>query len=669
MSTNVNCNTYDDISGIPSAQSAMQYKKSLMEGWQDFLKGKEPLSIRPSVLASWKRSREAKVDPYVFNYTYPEQTVLEEILNKNKDLISVGKNIMENLLAFNPDGHINLSSAEGVTLYFCGLDLTPVGAILTEDVLGTNSTARCLLENRLVYTASYENWKFALRERNQHCAAAPIRQSDGSLIGVLTLTGTKGEFNHHTLGTVKAAAEAIEQQLILKQLVLEQKSILETLNEGVIVADSTGLIKTASRYAKQVLRVTELVGQHIDDALNPEDCSFITMLPCNDQEIVFWNKSGERFPCIISLMKLKSGGVVLSFRENKHIRAISRKLLGSGASYTFEKIIGQSDPLLKTLERAKNCSRTDSTVLVTGESGTGKELFAQAIHNSSSRNQGPFIAINCGAIPRDLVQSELFGYVDGAYTGARSGGSPGKFELADGGTLFLDEIGEMPLEAQTSLLRVLQENEVMRIGSVKPYKLNVRVIAATNCDLKIMVDNASFRRDLYYRLNVLSITIPPLRERGDDIVKLIDFFSHRTCQNLKRIVPEFTTDALEMLTRYSWPGNVRELENIVERIINLNPGLTIDNQHLPDEIYVSQPQEKLPTSTQHSAFHKAGYDINNIDLTPKDKLLANQERNLVVELLKSNNGNIQKTSQELGISRPSLYNKLKRWQIDIKNFR
>jgi len=315
----------------------------------------------------------------------------------------------------------------------------------------------------------------------------------------------------------------------------------------------------------------------------------------------------------------------------------------------------------KTIEKARSCSRGNSIVLLTGESGTGKELFAQSIHNASPRNHGPFIAVNCGAIPRDLVQSELFGYADGAYTGARSGGAPGKFELADGGTLLLDEIGEMPLEAQASLLRVLQESEVVRIGSAKPIKLNVRVIAATNCDLVKMVEMSSFRRDLYYRLNVISLNVSPLRERKIDIRKLVYFFAGRICNNLKRISPEFSPEALDLLTSYHWPGNVRELENIIERVINLVSGLTIDVDDLPDELV-------------HSGNHVTSIiDSNNrigkVSISRSNVSLESQEKKHIIYVMAINNGNIRKTSQELGISRPSLYNKLKKWEIDISQFR
>ena len=652
---------YDDINGLPDISDINKFNERLHNGWLQFLNGEHPQEyVRASILNSWKRSAQAIVDPFTFTYTFLPQSELEVILAQEKELIEVAHSIMGNLLAFNPNGHINLTNADGVTLAYCGLDFTPVGSILRESVLGTNSTARCLIEKRLVYTASEENWKIALRERNQHCAAAPIKNAEGKLIGVLTLTGVQDKFNQnifnqHTLGTVQAAAEAISQQLILRQLLAEQQSILETLNEGVIVVNNKGTIKTVNRYARQIFNNIVLEGKNLDKALNPDKTQLLSMEPCNDREIIFAPSKTSCISCLISLMKTPDGGRVLSLRENQRIRAITRRVMGAGASYTFGRIVGNSEALRQTLNKARTCSRTDSTVLLTGESGTGKELFAQAIHNASARGDGPFIAVNCGAIPRDLVQSELFGYVDGAYTGARSGGAPGKFELAEGGTLFLDEIGEMPLEAQTSLLRVLQEGEVVRVGAAHPSKLNVRIIAATNCDLVKAVEISAFRRDLYYRLNVISIPIPALRDRADDICQLVTFFTDRICNNLKRISPQFSAEALEYLRQYDWPGNIRELENIVERIVNMHDGLSIEVQDLPDEILQSTSQE-----TEQESQPIVLREPNS---------LKSKEKEHIIQVLAENSGNIKKSAEELGISRPSLYNKLKRWKVDVAEYR
>lgn len=638
----------DAIFSLPDREDADSWDALLWQSWQSFTQGEQPPALRQSILHSWQRSQQYGIDPHRFIYIAPPASELTTILENNAELILVARSIMENLLAYNPDGHINLTDAQGVTLHFCGADLTPVGSILREEVLGTNCTARCLIEQRLVYVLSGENWKFDLRKRRRQCAAAPVRDDSGQLIGVLTLTATPDNFNAHTLGTVQAAAEAVGQQLTLRRLLAEQQSILETLNEGVIVCDKQGRIKTLNRYARQIFSGLDPLDIPIDTLLQPQGGSLLTMPFCNDLEMQFRPAGLDPLSCLISLMPAPDGGRVLSLRENQRIRAITRRVMGVNASYTFEMIRGHSPNLQQAIHKARVSSRTDSTVLLSGESGTGKELFAQAIHNASPRQQEAFIALNCGAIPRDLVQSELFGYADGAFTGSRRGGSAGKFELADGGTLFLDEIGEMPLEAQTSLLRVLQESEVLRIGAAQPVKVNVRIIVATHCNLHEAVEKNAFRRDLYYRLNVISLEIPPLRDRREDIPELVNIFIQALCTRLKRIPPVVAPDAMACLQSWNWPGNVRELENVIERVINLSEGLEIT-------------QSDLPETLQKVSSNEVAGDMPSS--------LHNLERMHILQIVSEQQGNLRQSAQLLGISRTALYNKLNSWKIDYRTFR
>lgn len=638
----------DAIFSLPDKAEADSLDALLGQSWQSFMQGEQPSTLRHSILQSWQRSQQQAIDPYSFIYTAPPAHELDAILEHNAELILVARSIMENLLAYNPDGHINLTDAQGVTLHFCGADLTPVGSILREEVLGTNCTARCLIEQRLVYVLSGENWKISLRKRRRQCAAAPVRDASGQLTGVLTLTATPENFNAHTLGTVQAAAEAIGQQLTLRRLLAEQQSILETLNEGVIVCDKQGRIKTLNRYARQIFSGLDPQGMPIDELLRPQGGSLLTMPFCNDRELQFMPEGLAPLSCLLSLMPAPDGGRVLSLRENQRIRAITRRVMGVSASYTFEMIRGHAPRLQQAIHKARASSRTDSTVLLSGESGTGKELFAQAIHNASPRQQEAFIALNCGALPRDLVQSELFGYADGAFTGSRRGGSAGKFEIADGGTLFLDEIGEMPLEAQTSLLRVLQESEVLRIGAAQPVKVNVRIIAATHCNLLDAVEKGAFRRDLYYRLNVISLEIPPLRDRREDIPELVNTFIQALCARLKRIPPVVAPDAMAGLQSWEWPGNVRELENVIERVVNLCEGLEITRAELPESLLES------PVNTV------------NEDRQPS---LQNLERAHILQVIDEQQGNLRQSAQQLGISRTALYNKLNAWKIDYRALR
>src|SRR5210317_1983962 len=251
--------------------------------------------------------------------------------------------------------------------------------------------------------------------------------------------------------------------------------------------------------------------------------------------------------------------------------------------YKFDNIIGNSPAIQPVFARMEKILHTDSTVLILGESGTGKELVARAIHFNGSRKEKPFIAINCGAIPAELLESELFGHVRGSFTGAVAD-KPGKFELANHGTIFLDEIGTMPLHLQMKLLRVLQEQEVERVGSIRKTKLDVRVISATNSDLDERVRRAEFREDLFYRLNVIPIHLPPLRERHEDIALLARHFLRKICADMRHPICELTPDALIAMESYKWPGNVREMENVIERVVALTDGNIIDRQDLPPQI-------------------------------------------------------------------------------------
>lgn len=325
----------------------------------------------------------------------------------------------------------------------------------------------------------------------------------------------------------------------------------------------------------------------------------------------------------------------------KKVRKLAGKISSGHAVYTFEKIIGKNKDFLKIIDYCNKVASSSSTILITGESGTGKEVFAQAIHNISDRKDEAFIAVNCGAIPRSLIESELFGYEEGAFTGAKKGGSAGKFEIADGGTIFLDEIGEMSLDMQIKLLRVIEEKVINRIGGRNPIPVNVRIISATNKDLKEEVSKGNFRNDLYYRVNVIPIHLPPLRERKDDIPLLIDFFMNRISKRLNKRKVEIPKEYLEYLINYDWPGNIRELENIIELIINT---------------------ESIPFSFEKKVI-KPGADF--VDSNDECLKLEYVERNHIIYVMEKFKGNVTLASKALGIGRNTLYRKLKKFNIKV----
>ncbi len=328
------------------------------------------------------------------------------------------------------------------------------------------------------------------------------------------------------------------------------------------------------------------------------------------------------------------------------------------AKYIFDDIRGRHTGLLMAVEKAKMAAETPATIILRGESGTGKELFAHAIHNASTRKYNQFIRVNCAALSEGLLESELFGYEEGAFTGASKGGKVGLFERADRGTIFLDEIGEISLTMQSKLLRVLQEKEVVRVGGTKAIPIDVRVISATNVNLEKAVEEGSFRKDLYYRLNVFPIHIPPLRERKEDIGELVDYLIQKYNQEYGRNVSDVSKEALEIIHDYDWPGNVRELENFVGRaMINMKIGENILlASHLPSIMPYMSP--RLKTMTPKLA-ERIMPDIN-VDGRTLSELLSEAEEKIIEETLNKCQGNRELAAVKLGISVRSLYYKLQK---------
>ncbi|WP_305045752.1 sigma-54-dependent transcriptional regulator [Geoalkalibacter sp.] len=334
--------------------------------------------------------------------------------------------------------------------------------------------------------------------------------------------------------------------------------------------------------------------------------------------------------------------------ENLYLR---QQLRGK---YKFDNIIGNSLAMQQVFSRMERIVNTDSTILILGESGTGKELVAKAIHYSSPRKEKPFIAINCGAIPAELLESELFGHVRGSFTGAVAD-KAGRFEAANGGTIFLDEIGTMPMHLQMKLLRVLQEQEVERVGSTRGIKLDVRVISATNANLEQEVRQGQFREDLYYRLNVIPIVLPPLRERREDIALLARSFLQKFCREMNRPLMSISPEAMTALEAYSWPGNVRELENLMERTVALTDGEIIGLRDLPASI-AGQESGGVDRAILAPRVTEEGIDMNRI--------IGDIERAMIREALELGQGIKARAAALLGINRTTLVEKIKRLGID-----
>ncbi|RJR12513.1 PAS domain-containing protein [Candidatus Parcubacteria bacterium] len=338
-------------------------------------------------------------------------------------------------------------------------------------------------------------------------------------------------------------------------------------------------------------------------------------------------------------------------KMNSHVKSMLGRIRNylqeyeqqTGVKYTLEDIIGKSKLIQTLKEKVKHIASSDVSVLIRGESGTGKELFAHSIHQLSNRSSMPFIKINCAAIPEHLLESELFGYEEGAFTGAKKGGKKGKFLFADGGTLFLDEIGDMSLPMQMKLLRALQEGEVEPIGANKPIQVNVRVIAATNRPLEKMMEEKRFREDLYYRIHVIPFHIPSLRERTEDIPMLVEHFIQKICKRTGRRITSVTPDALTVLSRYRWPGNIRELENVIQAAVHLSTGDKLTLEALPDYLTES-------------------YTIPFGSKSLKETL-EEAEKQAIIQTLENVHDDKLEAAKLLGISKSSLYEKIKKYNI------
>ncbi len=626
----------------------------------------ESKKVKDYIVRSHKRSAGYGVElGRVYSSKILQGAELQKRMSENSELIDTAGPFLRQLCDFVKGSgfFVILTDQEGCILDIQGeqevlrdaarLEMVP-GAFMHEKHIGTNAMGTALEEKIPLqvdgeehYVTAYHRWT---------CSAAPIYDPKGRVIGTLDLTGRSHLVHSHTLGMVVAAANAIEQMLTIRQanqkLELARSSIstiIDSITAGIFTVGPKGYIKTINKTAVEMLGYdsTEIRGLHISKVMDRWDhilkdvdkgISFV-------EEEVYANGKNIRVHCTFSTypIEYKDGhhqGVVCVIKEAKKVRKIAHKMAGNRAVYTFDKIIGRNHQFLKIIDYASKVSDSPSTVLISGESGVGKEVFAQAIHNASSRRDEPFVAINCGAIPRTLIESELFGYEDGAFTGAKRGGQIGKFEWADGGTLLLDEIGEMPYDMQTNLLRVLETGKLFRVGGNKEVEADVRIIAATNKDLLIEVEKGNFRRDLYYRLNVVPLEIMPLRERKDDISLLVDYFITVKSIKLGKNPVTLSQDQISELKAYHWPGNVRELENTVEQIINLNT------------CQLWEGEKKLnPVAGKSPHFESV-------------ECLDEMERIHIEKVFRSYNGNVSLAAEALGIGRNTFYRKMKKYQLD-----
>jgi len=477
-----------------------------------------------------------------------------------------------------------------------------------------------------------------------------------------TLLSKEGSFLDFTARMADLLGSKVSEHRVITDLEVtngQMRTMINSIHEGIISVNRVGIINHLNRSAADILglKADRMIGRPIGEVL--PGSPLVEVLASGrelvEREVVHQIRRARVY-LLSTAYPITIDGVVVgaveSFQRLEELQRMAFRLTSSELMPSFDDILGSSPAISQLREKARRVARGSSTGLLEGDSGTGKELFARAVHAESPRAGKQFVTINCSAIPDSLLESELFGYEEGAFTGARTGGKPGKFELANGGTIFLDEIGEMPLFLQAKLLRVLQERKIERVGGLKQIALDVRVIAATNRDLAQMVAAGEFRADLYYRLSVIPLFIPPLRERREDIPVLLNFL----LEKYNRICPKefsgFSPQVWALLMEYNWPGNVREMENVIEYACNLEVTGEISMDSLPQKI---------------RQFYAAS-DISN--LNKRLKLAAQEaEKKGLIEALESFGNNLQgkeKIACSLGISRATLYRKLKEFGVGLK---
>ncbi|MCR4441801.1 MAG: sigma 54-interacting transcriptional regulator [Peptococcaceae bacterium] len=650
--------------------SLLNDKTESFREWESFIRnGNEPQKIRSCILASWQRCKVLNVNPLGGE----SQSVLtrEELytrLEEKSVIINTSVPYIKNIykivkgsgfVVFLCDEKANilyiLGDKEELEELRLGTNFK-TGSNWSEKNVGTTAVGVVLAEGKVIQIKGDEH--YCLRQKKWTSSAVPIRDPRGNITAVLSIMGSSEKVYSHTLGMLVAAELAIRNQLQVletseKLLVSNKyyKAVIEAVSEGILAVDSKGYVTCMNKSAGKILFTDpgEAIGKHVTEVVDFRPVILDVLRTGEgyvDKEFIINSKRG-RLHFFKSAVPIRGedgqiDGVVDVFREIKQVKHLVNQMVGAQARFTFDNIIGSSREMVEAKRLARIAAKSMSNVLIIGDSGTGKELFAQAIHNASPRAGGPFIAINCGAIPRELIESELFGYEGGAFTGAKQDGRPGKFEMATGGTIFLDEIAEMPFDMQVKLLRVLQEREVTRVGGNKTIAVDIRVIAATNKDLHREMSEETFRKDLYWRLNVLTIYLPLLSQRSSDIPELVAHFLHEFS---KRHNTKYTLDAgtMEILLNYSWPGNVRELENTLERAIAFAEGSVIMPHHLPKNLLA---KNKGP--------HSSSQVVS----------LEQAEREAIAAGLAHCRGNISKAAKMLGVSRNTLYSKIMKYGLE-----
>lgn len=642
--------------------------------------------VREEILHGWKVSYDRGYRTPDFKK--PVVTDLYLRTQKEEELLAIAVPYMERLYTFlqNDTFWITLLDRDGVILKLVGSDTMLKELAATGLIEGSNRGSDAPYGGLFHLVFTYK--KPFILVSTEHASSIDDNLAGGAcpiidpetkeILGFIAVSGHWWYSHQHTLGLAVIAAEAISKQYALekatKRLYAMSQSLkkvnsrlyttLDSIKTGIIYCNEEGNIKVINEGAVKLLGIRK----ELKDVPGTNVCPYFDSKLSMDK-IAANTKNGETYCyelvssgcpnfvhkrnyllyCYIRRINIgeKEQEYIITLSKQTEAHLNATKMIYAEPTFSFDDIIGSSDAIRQVKTIAELGAAHNPSILITGESGTGKELFAQSIHNASSRRNGPFVAINCGAIPRTLIESELFGYEKGAFTGADKKGHPGKFELANGGTLFLDEIGDMPYDVQVTLLRVLQTQTVTRIGGAKPIQIDVRIISATNKDLRKCIENHTFREDLYYRLNVFTIPLPPLRERGRDIEEIARYFLTVYNKIYDKHVADIEEDVLRAFHAYRWPGNIRELENVMERAVILCKRDYVTLIDIPDAIGRRADEAAPPLAV--------GWPLRH-------------ERERIESALKEHKGNMSHAAKELGMSRPTLYKRVKEYGIDKRKF-
>lgn len=643
------------------------------KNWEMFINNnKIDKSVQKNVAMSWQKCKNNNVNPYDGRGKHVDEKVFKSIIDENKWLLDIALPIMNSLLQIVRDSHflLVLTDSCGYIMVTMGddtinkkakdLKMEP-GQLWRDEIVGSNAIGIALDQDTYIQMVGAEH--YCTFQHGWTCSATPIHGINGEIVGCINVSGDAKDAYSHSLGIVVAAGFAIEKEIKQRYSIEMMKTALDGSSDGILLLDKSFKSIWINKSGEKILgkKLNELNKVDFREVISDIDWNHINTW-ISRKSYTFdeckINLNNNILNCSIHVSSIIADGKVtgysIALKKLEHLLRTVNKVTGNHATYTFKDIYFR-DPIMKcTVQLAQKYAQYDGCILIEGESGTGKELFAQSIHNASSRANGPFVAVNCSSLPRDLVESELFGYEKGAFTGALKEGKPGKFELANHGTIFLDEIGEMPLEFQSKLLRIVQMHRVQRLGSNYEKELDIRIIVATNRKLKLEVEKKRFREDLYFRFNVLKLDIPPLRDRPEDICycaqKFLNHFNKRYPEQKKSMSQEF----LHKLVEYNWPGNIRELQNYIERAFYLCSGNVI----VGDDFICDNETKTLS-------------NINNSrnDSVDKETSLEELECKNIKNALEKTRGNVSMAAESLGISRASLYRRIKKFNIDVKTIK